>query len=260
MDNLDKIPAVVWSSSLILLVLTVCFSIVWLVTHGGRFKFRGIEMNSKGDSEEVAFVTVEEKSISCYHIEKFKELKRDFNKEIPITKEVFLSHFKYQFIGFLKDIGYNHMSVESNEHTHVYNKVLNNALDSVFTPMTRKVIFENHWPVIGDKCKEGEKETQKEFEKRFYKEVTEPNTITVMDLTKDEVSSSWEYFSKYGIDRTIYEENYVLSDLSMGVVLDKTSQLFIKCRKMRDLCFEQIQKKDGTSIEEIKEEWKAIYG
>lgn len=254
---MNTVPAWVWSLSIFVFVITVCFSIIWVVINGGKFKFKDIEIDSQDD--HVQYDSIQDKAISCYHIEKFKELKRDIGKEIPITKEIFLSHFKYQFITYIKE-NHDYKSAESNECVHVYTKVLNNALNSVFIPMTRKVIFENHWPVRGDKCKEGEVETPKDFEKRFYKEVTQPNTETVMELTRDEISSSWEYFHDKGIDRAAYEEKHVISNISMNVVLGKTSQLFIKCRKTRDLCFKQIQKKDGTPIDEIKEEWKAIYG
>lgn len=253
---MEKIDSWAWIASLLIIVSAFAFAIVWVAIHGGKMKLG--KLFGLDSEKEASPSRLPESVISDYRGGKYKELREYFKTEVRIQKAVLCTHFRFLFINYLKQCcGYG-AGVESHEHVHLYVDVLNIALDTVYEPLTKKVIFKNHWPVKGESPHENESE--EDFRKRFLHEITLPNTHTVMQLTKNKITDSWKYLSSVGIDRLKYINEYVDEKETLQYVINNSHALFLKCYDQKEYNEKIIENHDGTTPKRQKEEWGIMYG
>lgn len=228
--------------AIIILILVIIFIILF---KGIYLSFKGLKLDTTQHPEDI-----QELSIPVAHLIQFRKLRHDMKEDILVIKGEFKAHFTSKFRDFLIDKGLDDTNNKSSDYTRDYAKTLGHALDTVFDPMIKKVIFGNHFPV------REENESEKDYEDRFYEKLTKPNTLTIMKMTKGAVAAEWDF----KLSRTDFEENYVMSTENIDEILQKSSSTLIKIRSRRDHVFEQIQNQDETSIEMLKFEWEMVYG
>jgi len=225
------------------LLVVISLSIIVLLFRGVSIKSKVVSIDTKSDHWT--------SSVQSGHITQYRQLKTEIDGYIIASKGEFKSLFRSQFINQLKALGIDNVLIEQHEEVEMYEILLQGALDSVYHPVVLLAIVGNHFPV------RKERESEKEYEERFFEEYTFKLTNTIIEMTAAEVSANWK--SKK-VPRGQYEDNYVLSRKTMKKVYSKMSALIIRCRTRRDFIFGQIARQDGSDVQKIKNEWGLIYG
>lgn len=247
MEFLEVIPVWFYAIVAVILIPTLAF----LLVRGISFSFKGLKVDTKRAEDNPNDI-----QIPISHLIQFRKLRHDIKEDILVSKGEFQAHFRTLFINYLKEEGIEHTGIENHEFVEMYEGYLEGALDTVFDPMVKKVIFGNHFPVRKVDKDGNYTESEKDYENRFFEKLTRPTTYTILRMTKNKISSDW----KIKISRSKYEKDFVSSQKNMKILLGKMSDLIVKSRERRDHVFEQIHFQDGTSIEMIKFEWEMVYG
>lgn len=243
---MDSFFEVISTGQLVLLLIMIIGFIFVILYKGAAVSFKDMKIDTKHEAGGVQNLV-----IPVSHLIQFRKLRTDVKDDILVLKGELRAHFRSLFITYLKkDFLKGFESVSQNEVLLQYEWILQHGLDTVFDPMIKKVIFGNHFPV------KQERESETEFEKRFFEKLTKPTTFTILKMTRSTIASNW----LLPVNREEYERDFIMSSQNLKIVLGKASDLIIKCRERRDHVFQQIQFQDETEVEMIKFEWEMVYG
>lgn len=227
----------------------------------GKLHIDGKEQPMSKEEIEAVATHAAEEAIAHYKaqqskiIQTYKRFKGDVKEDVRQFMSGLFSLYRKTFITALKDSGVPADGISNHKDLLVYELALKKSSAEIIIKNTKKTIYQNHFPVRGEKDTPNWKESEEEFAQRLKEGFTKNTFNLIGGLSETDISMNWHIDS---ISRTDFEAKYLPT--AHDKALEYANNLFLTVQSRRNLARDSIRRAfPELDNKFIEDEWEATY-